>query len=302
MSTETAEDHGFARRRTDRATAEPAVADPAEATDDVAPSAASAPSAATPPTASSVAPSAASAPGDYDDDDALDTDGESDASEADEADPPEPSPALVEPGLTDPERVAGAVRDDGRPHRRRRDDDERDLAPAPRRGRAGWIAAVVVLVLLLAGAATLDWYLWRTSNEWEARSEALTAINYDLGGRLSAEQQTTMQLSNEIDLLTQQLATSNQKVTDLSAEKASAVDESAYYLQEIDALEQNVESAAGTASALQRCVDGQQELVTYLQDAELYDPEDLEAFRTSVDELCTQAEEANVRLQDSLTP
>lgn len=169
-----------------------------------------------------------------------------------------------------------------------------------RKGRTGWIVATFIFFLLFGTAAALDYYLWNTTQDWEQRAGELTEINYDLGGRLSSEQQTTMQLNSEIDLLTQQLATSNQTVTALSAEKAGAVDESAIYLQEIEALEGNLNSAGSVANALRRCMDGQQELVGYLRDAENYEPEDLEDFSNSVAELCADARLANDRLQESL--
>lgn len=169
-----------------------------------------------------------------------------------------------------------------------------------RRGRAGWIAATFIFFLLFGSAATLDWYLWNTTQEWEAHSTRLTQANYDLGARLAAEQQTTMQLGSEIDLLTQQLATSNQTVTDLSAEKAGAVDQSAIRQQEIEALEDTLSSAGRVANSLHRCIDEQQQLAEYLRNAEDYEPEDLEAFTTTVNELCSAAEQANDRLQEAL--
>lgn len=169
-----------------------------------------------------------------------------------------------------------------------------------RRGRAGWIAATFIFFLLFGSAATLDWYLWNTTQEWEQHSNRLTQANYDLGARLAAEQQTTMQLGSEIDLLTQQLATSNQTVTDLSAEKAGAVDQSAIRQQEIEALEGSLTSAGSVANSLHRCIDEQQQLTEYLRNAEDYEPEDLETFTSTVNELCSAAEQANERLQEAL--
>ncbi|MFN3867045.1 MAG: hypothetical protein ACK4MD_10095 [Demequina sp.] len=301
MSTDTA-DHGHGRRRSDLPGAEPAVRDDAFAARD-----GSAP--LSPAQVRTRSGDGVTTPGDAPrtreddiDDGTPEGAGESDASEADETDDPATTPIAVAAPASSRRRGDGSARDNRHHPRRRRTDGPPDLEPPPtrKRGRAGWIAATVVFMLLFGGATALDWYLWNTTEEWEARSEALTEINYDLGARLSSEQQTTMQLASEIDLLTQQLATSNQKVTALSAEKASAVDESAFYLQQIDALEGTVSSAAGVANALHRCVDGQQELITYLQDAESYDPDELAAFSSSVRALCAEAERANERLQTAL--
>ena len=60
-------------------------------------------------------------------------------------------------------------------------------------------------------------------------------------------------------------------------------------------------AAAGTvASALDRCVQGQDQLIGYLKDASAYDPAQLESFGTQVSGLCQSATDANKALQDEL--
>lgn len=298
MSTGNA-DFGHARRKSDRARdARVGDAEPAES--------------GSPDTIVTHAHSALHGRGDYLDDGTPEGDEESDASEADLTDDPEtPNVAApaAQPGRAANSAIpvrsaaaAGAHYGHRSTPRRRRSDGWADhQAPPPRpRRRRGWIAATFIFMLLFGGAAALDWYLWNTAAQWEQRAEMLTEMNYDLGARLSSEQQTTMQLASEIDLLTQQLATSNQKVSALSSEKANAVDESAYYLQQIESLEDSVSSAGGVANALNRCADGQQELIDYLIEAEKYEPEELDAFSRSVRALCAEAESANARLQESL--
>lgn len=169
-----------------------------------------------------------------------------------------------------------------------------------RRGRASWITATFIFVLLFGSAGFLDWYLWNTTQEWQEHATELTEANYELGAQLSAEKQTILQLNSEIDLLTQQLATSNQTVIALSADKAGAVDQSALRQQEIEALEGTLVSAGSVANSLHRCIDEQQQLAEYLRDAENYEPEDLESLSAGVDELCSSAERANDRLQEAL--
>ncbi|WP_084040246.1 hypothetical protein [Demequina sp. NBRC 110053] len=238
-----------------------------------------------------------------------DADPESDASEADED---EPAPAaLVE------HSASGSVDEDGAPHRRRRSDpppavfnyaddeherrrDHRRERPR-RRGRAGWIATSIVLLLLLGVSVALNWHLWNTTEAWEARADELTTVNYDLGAQLSSEQATTMGLESEIELLSQQLATSNQRVLDLSAESQSAIDESTFASQQIDLLEGHLTTATSTATSLQRCVDGQQQLTQYLKTPDDYDPQELAAFEKSVSELCATAEQNQQRMLAELT-
>ncbi|WP_297083449.1 hypothetical protein [uncultured Demequina sp.] len=253
-------------------------------------------------TTEEVSPSAASAADLDDGTPESDADPESDASEADEVDEiasatPEASVAAASAVAT-----AGPTTEDGSPHRRRRSDPppEAPVAAPRRRGRAGWIAASIVLFLLLGAAVALDVHLWRTTDQWEARADELTEANYALGEELSSEQSTTMQLESEIDLLSQQLATSNQKVVDLSAEKASANDASAFANQQIDQLEGYLSQSTAVASAMQRCIDGHEQLAEYLAEPDNYEPEQLSEYASGVTQLCEAAKDSNEALRAEL--
>jgi len=251
-----------------------------------------------------ISPSAASAADLDDGTPESDYDPESDASEADETDevatatPVEP-PATASAVADRRETTAGAVSHDGSPHRRRRNDPPpaAPVAAPRRRGRAGWIAASIVLFLLLGAAVALDVHLWRTTDQWEARADDLTEINYALGEELSSEQSTTMQLESEIDLLSQQLATSNQKVVDLSAEKASANDASAFANQQIEELTGFLSQATAVASSMQRCIDGQEQLAEYLTEPDNYEPDQLAEYARGVSQLCDSARANNEALR-----
>ena len=259
---------------------------------------ASAPAAASPASAGLEAPSISAVSADDLDDGTpeSDSDPESDASDPDEEDAPG---TIVPPAPVPPVAVAS----DGRPHRRRRSDPPEPsgaAAPAPRGRRVGWIVTVVLLILLLATSVLLNRHLWITSDQWEARSAALTDVNYDLGEQLSREEQTTTQLESEIELLTQQLATSNQRVVDLSAGKATAEDASEYARQQIEQLTASLTNASAVANALHRCADGQQQLVTYLENPDNYEPEELTEYAESVGQLCEAAERSNEQLREAL--
>ena len=67
-------------------------------------------------------------------------------------------------------------------------------------------------------------------------------------------------------------------------------------------IHQRIPDAAGrVAKALDQCVQGQNRLIGYLRDAALYDPKDLDAYSTSVQQLCQQATDANTGLQGELS-
>ena len=59
-----------------------------------------------------------------------------------------------------------------------------------------------------------------------------------------------------------------------------------------------VSQAAGrVATALANCIDGQKQLIGYLQNAAAYDATQLAAFQAQVDDVCTEATDANTQLQ-----
>lgn len=175
-----------------------------------------------------------------------------------------------------------------RAHRRRR-----------RRTRF-WPILTISLVLLLAAAGYVIWYLWGTTEQWHQRADDLTAVNYELGQELSDTQARLSVLEGDLDLLGEQLATSNQRLLDVAAENASIIDDQAYASQQLASLADRLSSAGSVAIQLNRCIEEQRRLADYLANAEDYDPDELADYRTSVDELCEPAVSANARLQEAL--
>ncbi|MGO1317089.1 MAG: hypothetical protein ACTMIR_08655, partial [Cellulomonadaceae bacterium] len=99
-----------------------------------------------------------------------------------------------------------------------------------------------------------------------------------------------------------QLATAQQRITDLADEKAQLGDENVATQAYLD-YQSRVSQAAGTvADALTRCTTGQSQLIEYLENRDAYDPDDLERFAGQVTDLCGRAQDANDQLQRELTP
>jgi hypothetical protein len=167
-----------------------------------------------------------------------------------------------------------------------------------RHRRQPW--AVIVLAFLLAvtlGSATYLLVLTRAheerAQEWEELSRTtgteLAQVRSDLTGALA-----------ELDAVRAQLQTAQTRITELADEKAQLGDDREVQRQLVD-YQARVSEAAGTvASALETCVDGQYQLIGYLQNPAAYDAADLERFRTDVQQVCGAARDANAALQREL--
>lgn len=167
---------------------------------------------------------------------------------------------------------------------------------------AGLIVTVAIMTALLIAAAAFVAYLWRVSEAWELRVTELTQIGYDLGEQLAAERAALAEANQQIDLLDDQLTASKDTVLRLQAQNAQWGDDAAYAQEQILALEELTVEASSVAISLSRCIEGHEQLVTYLQTPDDYAPEELESFRASVDELCTAATDAHLDFQQSVAP
>jgi chromosome segregation ATPase len=173
-------------------------------------------------------------------------------------------------------------------------------SPASLARRRGRIAVVVTLSVLLAASLTLAGYLWYAAaawrsgaDAWEAQARAQGESVADLQARLDA---TSQELASTRDQLTSATA----RITQLADEKAQLGDENAASGQYLDYQRRVSEAAGVVARALDRCTQGQAQLITYLRAPDQYDAADVERFRRDVQSLCQQASDANTQLQQEL--
>lgn len=164
-----------------------------------------------------------------------------------------------------------------------------------------WMLLSGVLGIMLIAALVIVGYLWNVNGKWEAQVTSLTATGYELGDRIAAHQKTIEQINATNDLLTDQLATAKDRVLTLSNEKAQWSDQTAYAQQQVDLLTGQVGTAQDVVAQLGRCVEGEQQVLAYIDAGEEYTPEQIMEFRTSVDALCTAATSASATFQKSLT-
>lgn len=180
-----------------------------------------------------------------------------------------------------------------------------DAARGERRRRLRRIAttAALVLLVLLLGASTV--YLYRTSTAWEARAGDYLDAGRGLGEELAGTRAALAGTEAELEAVRAQLSTAQGRIVELADEKAQIGDDREVQRQLVDYQQRVSEAAGQVALALDQCVQGQQELIGYLQNtvtgAAQYDEEELERFRGDVEQLCQTATEANIALQRELS-
>ena len=143
-------------------------------------------------------------------------------------------------------------------------------------------------------------HLYRTTEAWEARSDEYEEVARDLGGELATTRGALAGSQAELEGVRSQLATARARIIELADEKAQLGDDREVQQQVVDYQERVTEAAGKVALALEQCVQGQNQLIGYLQDADQYDPAELERYGTDVQTVCQTATEANAALQREL--
>ncbi|NMR20582.1 hypothetical protein HIR71_10195 [Cellulomonas fimi] len=160
---------------------------------------------------------------------------------------------------------------------------------------------VVVLAVLLVLALALAGYLWTTTRAYQERAAGIEEQAREIGTQLTTTRAELAGATAELEAVRSQLDTAQARITALADEKAQVGDDREAQRQLVD-YQQRVSEAAGVvASALTRCVEGQDQLIAYLGNAAAYDPAELARFGTQVESLCRSATEANQSLQEELS-
>ncbi|MBX9246123.1 hypothetical protein ICW40_15080 [Actinotalea ferrariae] len=161
------------------------------------------------------------------------------------------------------------------------------------------LLGVLVLLLLLTAAAAV--HLYRTSTAWEDRAEEYRRAAEGLGTELATTRASLEGARAELEGVRTQLATANERIVELADEKAQLGDDREVQRQLVDYQERVSEAAGTVALALDQCVQGQNQLIGYMENAAQYDPVELERFGDEVQTLCQQATDANAALQRELS-
>ncbi|MGH8776216.1 MAG: hypothetical protein ACRDWI_13985 [Jiangellaceae bacterium] len=161
--------------------------------------------------------------------------------------------------------------------------DDATLGRRVGRRRSPWlVGTAILLALLVAAAAALATYLWRTTDEWMAEADRLEAVAADLATERDGLVGDLDQAQRDLAATEQQLREAQDRITELAAEKAQTADER-------EVAQQVAGDVATVAGQLEVCVRGQDDLITALENVEAYDPASVSAFAREVAEACNQA-------------
>ena len=160
-----------------------------------------------------------------------------------------------------------------------------------------WIWA---LTLAVAATLALGGYLLATTNAWQHRAAELDRASRDLGSQLSGARADLQASKSQLDSVTAQLATAQTRITQLADEKAQLGDDREAQRRLADYQARATAAAAQVASAMDKCIAGQQQYIGYLKDASAYNPTELAQFGTDVAGYCQTATNANASLQQEL--
>jgi hypothetical protein len=194
------------------------------------------------------------------------------------------------PPLSAPDLAQASPPEDGHGH----------VAPAPagRHRRRPW--AVIVLSVLLVLVTALSAYLWIRTVRYEDYAQGIEDQARAIGTDLTALREEHEGTVGELAAVNDQLATAQARITELADEKAQIGDDREIQRQLVDYQERVSQAAANVASALSTCIDGQNQLIGYLENSAAYDPTDLQRFKDDVTRVCGIATDANTQLQQEL--
>ncbi|MBB2925154.1 hypothetical protein [Cellulomonas cellasea] len=168
-------------------------------------------------------------------------------------------------------------------------------APAARHRRQPW--PVIVLAMLFALTLALATHLVVLTRAHEERAAEWEQVARTTGTELTQQRAELEGVLAELEAVRAQLTTAQARITELADEKAQIGDEREAQRQLVDYQARVSEAAGKVAGALDTCVDGQFQLISYLENAAAYDAADLARFRTDVQRVCGAARDANAALQ-----
>ncbi|WP_258726795.1 hypothetical protein [Cellulomonas sp. NS3] len=169
-----------------------------------------------------------------------------------------------------------------------------EVVPARHR-RQPW--AVIVLAMLFALTLALATYLVVLTRAHEERAAEWEQVARTTGTELAQQRVELDGAIAELEAVRAQLQTAQARITELADEKAQIGDEREAQRQLVDYQARVSDAAGKVAGALDVCVDGQYQLISYLENAAAYDAADLARFRTDVQQVCGAARDANAALQ-----
>jgi len=166
--------------------------------------------------------------------------------------------------------------------------------------RTALVVLSVVLAVVVAAAGGLTWYLLHVNAAWQEHSQQWQALAQREGADLAQARSDLEATRTELQGVTDQLTTAQNRITQLADEKAQLGDQTAAQQQLAD-YQARISTAAGqVATALATCIDGQEQLIGYIENSAQYDAQSLATYRQDVENYCGNARDANASLQAEL--
>lgn len=156
---------------------------------------------------------------------------------------------------------------------------------------------MVLLSLLLIVSLGAGVYLYVVATAWQERAEDLEAAARGIGADLADVAAERDDAATALASAQEQLAQTQDQLADLADAVAQTGDDREVQRQVAVSQTQLSAAASNVAQALESCIQGQAQLIGYLDDVDAWEPESLENFRTQVITYCDQATDAYERLQ-----
>ena len=160
---------------------------------------------------------------------------------------------------------------------------------------------MVALAVALVVAGLAVGRMLQVNAAWQRSSTQWQALARSHGEQLAQAQADLQAAQDELTATRSQLDAAQQRITQLADEKAKLGDTTAAQQQLADYQARVSQAAGKVATSLATCIDGQNKLIGYLDNASAYDAASLAGYRTDVQSYCDQAKAANTALQHELS-
>lgn len=158
------------------------------------------------------------------------------------------------------------------------------------------VLAVALVVALVAVGRMIQ-----VTTAWQHTSAQWQALARTHGDQLAQAQADLKAAQDELTSTRSQLDAAQTRITQLADEKAKLGDSTAVQQQLADYQARVSQAAGKVATSLATCIDGQNKLISYLDNASAYDAASLARYRNDVQSYCGQATAANTALQRELS-
>lgn len=167
-----------------------------------------------------------------------------------------------------------------------------------RRPRRRW--PVVTLTVLLLVSLGVAGYLYAAATAWEQRAQDLETTARGIGIDLAEIAQERDETVQTLTAAQDELRQADEQLAELADAVAQTGDDREVQRQMANYQAQLSAAASNVAQALESCIQGQDQVIGYLDEIDAWDAESLASFREQVSTYCEQATDAYEQLQTQI--